>query len=157
VTGNPSRQLDAFTTPGSLLRAAREKQGMTPREAADRLNFMPNYVSILERDDYRALRSPSFARGYIRSYGRLLGVDEAYLLSLFDAMREEVATTPAAPPKSRPLQLQHTGMGVVIGVGVLMLLVAALWWWGGPAAGPGAGLEAAVGQRDGVLAVGEGG
>ena len=50
VTGNTA-QLDAFATPGSLLRTAREKQGMTEREAADRLSVMPNDVGILERDD----------------------------------------------------------------------------------------------------------
>ena len=58
----------------TLLRAAREAQGMTEREAADRLNLMPDYVGILERDDYQALRSPPFARGYVKAYGRLLGL-----------------------------------------------------------------------------------
>jgi len=120
-------QLDAFTTPGTLLRAARERQGMTAREAADRLNFMPNYVTILERDDYQALRSPSFARGYVKAYGRLLGLEEQHLLAVFDQMATE---EPAQPQKrTQPLQLQRTGLGVVIGLGVLLLLVAALWWW----------------------------
>ena len=30
--------------------------------------------------------------------------------------------------ETRPLQLQRTGLGVVIGLGVLLLLVAVLWW-----------------------------
>lgn len=120
-------QLDAFTTPGSLLKAAREKQRMTQREAADRLNFMPNYVAILERDDYQALRSPPFARGYVKAYGRLLGLDEQHLLATFD---QQVLVKPAQPQKRpQPLQLQRTGLGVVIGLGVLTLLVAAMWWW----------------------------
>ncbi|MDZ7782286.1 MAG: helix-turn-helix domain-containing protein [Halioglobus sp.] len=78
------RQFDAFSTPGSLLRAAREAQGMSEREAADRLNLMPDYVGFLERDEYQSLRSPPFARGYVKSYGRLLGLDEQQLLALFD-------------------------------------------------------------------------
>ena len=122
-------QLDAFTTPGSLLKAARESQGMSEREAADRLNFMPNYVAILERDDYQALRSPPFARGYVKAYGRLLGLDEQNLLSVFDQVVEVPPVQFEKRVASRPLQLQRTGLGVVIGLGVLLLLVLALWWW----------------------------
>ena len=122
-------QLDAFITPGSLLRAAREEQGITEREAADRLNLMPDYVAILERDDYQALRSPPFARGYIKAYGRLLGLDEQQLMSVFDQLSSPAVAGHAKRIETRPLQLQRTGLGVAIGFGVLLLLVAALWWW----------------------------
>lgn len=122
-------QLDAFTTPGSLLRSARELQGMTQREAADRLNFMPNYVAILERDDYTALRSPSFARSYVKAYGRLLGLDEQQLLAAFDSANAEALAQQQKRVPARPVQLQRTGIGVVTSLGVLLLLVVALWWW----------------------------
>ncbi|HEY6131082.1 MAG TPA: helix-turn-helix domain-containing protein [Halioglobus sp.] len=121
-------QLDAFTTPGSLLRTAREVQGMTEREAADRLNLMPGYVAILERDDYQALRSPPFARGYVKAYGRLLGLDEQQLMAVFDQVDMAIPPNPEKRTETRPLQLQHTGFGVVIGLGALLLLVLALWW-----------------------------
>jgi cytoskeletal protein RodZ len=122
-------QLDAFITPGSLLREARKAQGMTEREAADRLNFMPNYVAILERDDYAALRSPPFARGYVKAYGRLLGLDEKHLLSVYDAVNVVEPAPAAKRVQTRPLQLQRTGLGVVTGLGILLLLILTLWWW----------------------------
>jgi cytoskeleton protein RodZ len=122
-------QLDAFTTPGSLLRTARELRGLSQREAADRLNLMPNYVAIIERDDYKALRSPSFARGYVKAYGRMLGLDEQHLMAVFDQVVEMPPVQYAKRAAPRPLQLQRTGLGVVIGVGVLLLVVLALWWW----------------------------
>ena len=121
-------QLDAFTTPGSLLRTAREKQGMTEREAADRLNLMHNYVGILERDDYTSLRSPPFARGYVKAYGRMLGLHEETLMSVFDQVN---VVTPIQNERRKditPFQFQRTGFGVVIGLGVLLLLVVLLWW-----------------------------
>lgn len=124
-------QLDAFTTPGSLLKAARERLGMTEREAADRLNLMPDYVGILERDDYQALRSPPFARGYVKAYGRLLGLEEQHLLSVYDELRNATPVQQRKRIDNRPLQLQRTGLGVVVGLGVLLLLVAGLWWWQG--------------------------
>jgi cytoskeleton protein RodZ len=122
-------QLDAFTTPGSLLKKARKAQGMSEREAADRLNLMPNYVAILERDDYQALRSPPFARGYVKAYGRLLGLDEKHLMSVFDELRVAEPVQRGKRIETRPLQLQRTGLGVVIGLGVLLVLVVVLWWW----------------------------
>ena len=122
-------QLDAFTTPGSLLKKARTAQGMSEREAADRLNLMPNYVAILERDDYQALRSPPFARGYVKAYGRLLGLDERQLMSVFDALHVAEPAQEEKRMDTRPLQLQRTGLGVVIGLGILLVLVVALWWW----------------------------
>jgi cytoskeleton protein RodZ len=122
-------QLDAFITPGSLLRTAREQQGISEREAADRLNLMPDYVAILERDDYQALRSPPFARGYIKAYGRLLGLDEQHLMSVFEQVSSPTVAGHAKRIETRPLQLQRTGLGVAIGFGVLLMLVAALWWW----------------------------
>ena len=123
------RQIDAFITPGTTLRAARIEQGMSEREAADRLNLMPDYVGILERDDYDDLRSPAFARGYVRAYGRLLGLEEGPLLQLFDELRAEQGGLAPRRIETRPLQLQRTGLGVVIGLGVLLVFVLALWWW----------------------------
>lgn len=138
------RQIDAFGTPGSLLRAAREACGMTEREAADRLNLMPHYVALIERDEYQSLRSPAFARGYVRSYGKLLGVEEEPLLQLFDEMFGGHLTARPNRVLRRPLQLQHTGAGVVVGLAVLALLVAALWWWRGANAQPAFPREAAA-------------
>ena len=104
---------------------------MGEREAADRLNLMPGYVAILERDDYQALRSPPFARGYVRVYGKLLGIDEEQLLDAFDRLREGDQEQGQRRVVTRPLQLQRTGLGVVTGLAILLLLVLALWWWQG--------------------------
>jgi cytoskeleton protein RodZ len=131
VTDQGARQLDAFTTPGTLLKAAREAQGIPEREAADRLNLMPGYVAILERDDYQALRSPPFARGYVKAYGKLLGLDEEQLLTCFDQLSDSDQEQQQKRVVTRPLQLQRTGLGVVIGLAVLLLLVLTLWWWQG--------------------------
>jgi len=125
------RQFDAFSTPGSLLRSAREAQGMSEREAADRLHLMPGYVGILERDEYQSLRSPPFARGYVKSYGRLLGLDEEQLMALFDEQWAEPRSPVSSRLSGRPAPLQRTGVGVVVSLVILLMLVLALWWWRG--------------------------
>ena len=123
-------QLDAFITPGTLLKTAREAQQLSEREVADRLNWMPGYTAIIERDDFQALRRPAFARGYVKAYGKMLGVDEAQLLAAFDQLA--TGDIPLREKRSsRPVQLQRTGLGVVTGLVLLALLVLAIWWWRG--------------------------
>ena len=130
MTSDVSAQVDAFVTPGTLLRSARQAQGMSEREVEDRLNLMPGYVTILERDDYQALRSPAFARGYVRAYGQLMGLDEEELLRAFDEQRDQLSEEKKRV-ETKSLQLQSTGLGVIAGLVILMLLFAGLWWWQG--------------------------
>jgi len=113
-----------------MLKTAREHQQISRREAADRLNWMPGYVAIVEQDNYMALRRPSFARGYVKAFGRLVELDEVQLMSAFDALMradDTVSTDTVKAPRS-PLQLQKTGVGVVVGLGLLFLIIVALWW-----------------------------
>ncbi len=133
-------QLDAFQTPGSMLRAARESRGLSAREVSERLYWMPGYADIIERDDYQALRRPTFARGYVMAYGKLMGLDEKRLLAAMDQM--EAPAAPERRRRRRPPQLHRTGAGVVWGLVILGLLVAALWWHGRNVEDPAAGIRA---------------
>lgn len=122
-----------------MLRLAREAQGLPEREVAERLFLLPAYVGMLESDQYHALRSPAFARGYVRSYGKLLSLDENTLMARFDAFVASGGGDPSgAGANRRAAPPQKTGLGVVLGLAVLMLLVLALWWWQGrgPLAAP---------------------
>lgn len=113
-----------------MLRSARLARDLSSREVEDMLNLMPGYVDVLERDDYQALRSPAFARGYIRAYGQLMALDETELLEAFDDQRSSRAEEKKRV-ETKPLQLQRTGAGVVVGLAVLLLLFVGLWWWQG--------------------------
>lgn len=130
MTTDVALQVDAFTTPGTLLREARLEAGFSEREVEDRLNLMPGYVGILERDDYQSLRSPAFARGYVRAYGQLMKLNETELLAAFDEQRENWEQEKKRI-ETRSLQLQSTGLGVVVGLATLLLLFFVLWWWSG--------------------------
>ncbi len=117
-------------SPGALLRAARKAQNMNEREAADRLNWLPCYVTQIERDDYESLRSPAFARGYIRAYAKMLALDEEELIAAFEVLTDGTfAGGKGKRVVTQPLQLQRTGIGIVVGLTVLAAVVAGLWWW----------------------------
>ena len=128
MSDGQTSQPELALSPGALLKEAREAQELSQREVADRLHLMPGYPAIIERDEFHALRHPAFARGYVKAYGKLVGVDEKRLLDAFDHLQ---AAAKPEPKKIRtpPLQLQRTGVAVVVGLLLLALLVVAIWWW----------------------------
>lgn len=125
-------ELNMPASPGALLKEQRLAQGMSEREAADRLNWMPDYVAVIESNRYEKLRNPAFARGYVKAYARLVGLDEDAMVAAFDKIYAENASNMEQRKKqTEPLHLQKTGVGVVVGVSVLILLVVFMWWRSG--------------------------
>ncbi len=60
---------------GSLLAAARKQQNRTVEEIADELNLSVTQIRTIELDQSEGLPEPTYVRGYIRSYARLLGLN----------------------------------------------------------------------------------
>jgi cytoskeleton protein RodZ len=86
---------------GELLRAAREAQGLTVADVAERIKFSVKQVEALEADKSESLPEGAFLRGFVRSYARTLHLDEAPLLALL------------SPP-----QTQHGDVSAVQGGGL---------------------------------------
>ncbi len=76
---NPEAQQPALSV-GAILRAEREARGLSVEEIAERVKFSVRQVEALEHDDVEHLPQGTFLRGFVRSYARVLGVDEARLL-----------------------------------------------------------------------------
>lgn len=66
---------------GIALREARERMGMTVSDIAERTKFAPRQVEALEANDFAHLPQATFLRGFVRSYARVLQLDEAVLVS----------------------------------------------------------------------------
>jgi len=112
------------TSPGALLRRARESRGLGAHEVADQLNWLPAWVKAIEADEYQVVRNLAFARGYVRAYGRLMELAEPELMSLFDDLLpgEDSKKEPDASPAYR-FEAPHLAMAA----GVTVLLLLALW------------------------------
>ncbi len=65
---------------GNTLREARERAGMSVEEVAIRLKFAPRQIVALEEENFAQLPELAFVRGFVRSYARLLQIDETPLL-----------------------------------------------------------------------------
>ena len=64
---------------GRTLREGRERLNLSISEVSNRIKFAPRQIEALEADDYRNLPEPAFVRGFVRSYARLLEMDEKFL------------------------------------------------------------------------------
>lgn len=83
----------AFADAGAALRQRREALGLSLEQAAAQLNLKTVVIRQLESGQWDPQVAPTFIRGYLRHYVRLLKLDEADLLAQFD---QQLATLPRA-------------------------------------------------------------
>jgi len=69
---------------GELLQKAREARGLTLDEAAARTRILPQYLKAVEDNNYAKLPDEVFTKGFVRSYARILALDEASVIRQFD-------------------------------------------------------------------------
>jgi len=67
-------------TVGSRLRLAREAKGLSISEVAETLKLGAGQVEALENNRWNALPGLTFIRGFVRNYGRLVGLDPEQLM-----------------------------------------------------------------------------
>lgn len=116
-------------TPGELLRGEREQQRLSLQQVAEDLHLDARLVEALEEDRFAVLGAPVYARGHLRKYASVLGLEPAQVLERYEALsdRPEVPTpvpattvTPLAPP--RP---SLTGPLILLAA----LVALAIGWW----------------------------
>ena len=131
----PSEQAGSTGGPGHRLRAIRESRHLSREDVAAQLRLDVWIIEALERDDYQALPSPVFVRGYLRNCATLLGVDATELLAESSAVaRSEISSRPkrsvARQPLRQPLRLPRIpwrAVGILLLIG---MIGAALTTWG---------------------------
>ena len=62
---------------GATLKDARRRLGMDIKEAEDRTKIRTRYLRALEAEEWEILPAPAYVRGFLRTYGQLLGLDGA--------------------------------------------------------------------------------
>lgn len=72
---------NVLPSPGAQLAAAREANGWTIEQVASHLNLAPRQIQAIESDNFAALPGLSIAKGFIRSYAKLLKIDSAPLIA----------------------------------------------------------------------------
>lgn len=84
---------------GERLRREREMREVSIEEIVKSTRISRRYIEALEREDWGKLPGGVFARGFVRSVARYLGLDEESLLGEYDLARsaEQAASAQAGP------------------------------------------------------------
>jgi cytoskeletal protein RodZ len=120
-------------TAGMMLRSARESQGLTLSDIAQRTRIPLRHLEAVEDGNFQALPSITYAMGFGRSYARAIGVDETEVAR---ALRAELAVSyqPREPLRDlEPIdgQVRGPSSGVVVvaaAVAIMVLLIVGLYF-----------------------------
>ena len=76
---------DIQFSPGSLLKQARERAGISIDEVVQKLKLTRQTVASIENDDYSSDIPATFYRGYLRNYAELLKMNDDDVIENFDS------------------------------------------------------------------------
>lgn len=149
------------TTIGEQLRAAREGQGLSLAEVAERTRVPTRHLQAIELSDHAGLPAPTYSAGFVRAYARLLGLDGQRLSQEF---RAEMGAATVVHHQHAPYEPADPRRTPPAGLALVLLLIAVvgalgyLYWRGSTehpaeiAAGPIAAVPAAPAARPGTPA-----
>lgn len=118
--------------PGETLRAAREEKGLALSSIAQQLNLTERSLAQIEAGDFSRLPGLTFARGYVRAYGKLLGLDQNRLVNEFDNYTGSGAAASnihSLGHIDEPGRLSRGVMRFFVFALILILAAGALFWW----------------------------
>ena len=118
--------------PGSVLQDARVNAGKSLVDVAEALNLLKTYVEALENNDYSRFNSPLFARGYIKSYARYMGLDEEPLLRDCDRIcrRQDEQVSHRQQARVGAKAPARGGIAIAL-VAALLIWALSVWLFGG--------------------------
>lgn len=142
------KEAAAGATPGTLLKAARQEQGLSVVDMAARLCLSVQVIEDMERDDYSHMSAKVYARGHVISYAHLLGIPEARIVTALANVRMEFEPVKATGvsldneksiPIYQPLESSQQRSGLMLWGSILVLVILiglVLMWWRGPVTPP---------------------
>ena len=118
--------------PGETLRIARESKNLSLQSVAQQLNLSERSLARIEAGDFSQLPGHTFARGYVRAYAKVLGLDQNRLVQEFD---QHTGTTAAGSNVNslghidQPVRLSRNMIRFFMFALVLLLVGGGFYWW----------------------------
>jgi cytoskeletal protein RodZ len=115
---------------GEFFKQVRETKGLTIDEVASKTRIRTDFVKALEDGNFAKLPDQVFARGFVRSYARSLGLDEDDAIHRFvqsagayydkQVERERLKVRQAEEERKR--QANRKAVAIAIGIAILTLI-----------------------------------
>jgi cytoskeletal protein RodZ len=115
---------------GTWLRHQREARSVSLREIADASKISLRYLDALEQDRFDVLPAPVFARGFLREYARVVGLNPDEVVNLFLVALEERRAAGTGFEPNRGVARQRKapsslGYGLLLALAVIAFLAVA--------------------------------
>ncbi|MHB8462411.1 MAG: helix-turn-helix domain-containing protein [Vulcanimicrobiaceae bacterium] len=85
---------------GERFRVAREARGLTLSEVAEHIRIRSVYLGAIEDEKWDVIGAPVYARGFVRTYARFLGIDGEEAIST--SILAQSIPSSAPPPEDEP-------------------------------------------------------
>lgn len=115
---------------GEFFKQVRETKGLTIDEVASKTRIRTDFVKALEDGNFAKLPDQVFARGFVRSYARSLGLDEDDAIHRFaqsagayyDKQIERERLKVRQAEEERKRQANRKAVAIAIGIAILTLI-----------------------------------
>jgi cytoskeleton protein RodZ len=114
---------------GTLLRQARERNGLSLAAAAQQLRIRDSYLRAIEEGNFRALPGATYAVGFLRSYADHLGLDPQEIVRRFREEVEELGRRTQLVFPSVPAEGKIPGGAILMIAAVVALLGYGGWYF----------------------------
>jgi hypothetical protein len=117
---------------GEVLKQARARSGMDIRAAEEQTKIRVKYLRALEDEEWDALPSAAYAKGFLRTYAQLLGLDGEALADAYRRQVERGRTDPTflgdqVLERRRPLAAEARGPRWLLVAVALAVIVAGVF------------------------------
>jgi len=120
---------------GDALRSARERRGLTVADVQAQTKIRGRYLRALEAEEWDVLPSAAYAKGFLRTYARLVGIDADALVDEYRRQVEAKLEPPHLVPFGDPVlegreplpgldERRRWGRPLLAGAAVAVLTVA---------------------------------
>jgi len=118
---------DSRASIGAQLRAARKKRKLGIEEVAQELHLDIDVIRALENDERGKLPAPIFVQGYLKSYGRLVGLPVDKLIKDYSEQMGEPPPLHVIKSAERLPAVSQRSIRLIRYVIVLLLLAILVW------------------------------
>ena len=114
---------------GQVLRSKRLALAYPERQVATELKLSIEKVYALENNDFKCFRSPTFVRGYLKSYCRLLGLDHRPILEAYDQQLSGHESTIRSVDNVKQQASVRDPIVMIVSVIIIAIVVFVAFWW----------------------------